>query len=150
MLDLEPTWAISQIPVGGLESPFFPLDAGISEDTLLRMDMPEEMLYQQVAETFKVFAVHKGLADFRWLTLPELDKISSVKAAERERDFSDFLAQEATRCMGEPEEINPLNELLKMIGADSDQPPVVTRSATVVTNPKHDWVTKQLALTIRR
>jgi Caspase domain len=42
-LDIEPTWEISQIPIGGIESPFFALDVGAVEDVLLRLR------YQRIA-----------------------------------------------------------------------------------------------------
>ena len=37
VLDIEPTWEVSQIAIGGMESPFFALDAGAEEDILLRL-----------------------------------------------------------------------------------------------------------------
>lgn len=150
VLDLEPTWAISQIPIGGLESPFFNLEAGAREEIPLRFSVPNDAAYQQAQETLKIFAVQKGLADFRWLTLPALDEPPETRGAALEAELRDLVQQAATRSMGEPEGINPLNDLLKMIGADLDQAPTVTRAAMVVTDPKQEWVTKQLQLTIAR
>ncbi|MFM7427752.1 MAG: caspase family protein [Elainella sp.] len=150
VLDLEPTWAVSQIPLAGLESPFFNLDAGATQETLLSLTIPEDQAYQQTKETLKVFAVQKGLADFRWLTLPSLDEPLQTRSAELEGTLADIMRSGATRSLEEPEEINPLNDLLKMIGADLDKVPNVTRAATVVVDPKQEWVTKEIQITVER
>ncbi|WP_017302027.1 caspase family protein [Nodosilinea nodulosa] len=146
VLDIEPTWAVSQIPLGGLESPFFNLDAGATEEVKLAMSLPDDDAYHQAKETLKVFAVQKGLADFRWLTLPALDEPPATRGAALEES----LGGEATRSLGEPEGINPLNNLMKMIGADLVNAPNVTRAATMVVDPKQDWVTKQVQILIER
>lgn len=146
VLDLEPTWAISQIPIGGLESPFFNLSSGAIVETPLRMSIPDDITYQQTRETLKVFAVREGLADFRWLILPPLDKPLVSRSAELESALAEFVK----RSVGEPEGVNPLNNLLKMIGADWEQAPNVFRAATVVVDPKQDWMTKQVRILVRR
>lgn len=148
VLDLEPTWAISQIPLGGLETPFFQLEAGAKEELPLRMTVPDDEVYQQTKETLKVFAVQRGLADFRWLTLPPLDEPPAPRKAELEQDLKDIAEHSVTR--GEAEGINPLNDLLSAIGADLDQAPKVTRAATVVVDPKQEWVTKQIQIVVER
>ncbi|NJO40766.1 MAG: caspase family protein [Cyanobacteria bacterium RU_5_0] len=145
VLDIEPTWAVSQLPIGGMESPFFNLDKGAREEIPLQMSLPDDNAYQQAREIFKVFAIQKGLADFRWLTLPALDEPPEPQGAK----FDDELTEVVTRGE-EPEGINPLNNLLKMIGADSDKAPNVTRSAIPVVDPKQDWVTKQVQLVVKR
>jgi hypothetical protein len=153
VLDLEPTWAISQIPLGGLESPFFQLEAGAKEEIGLRMSLPDDDVYQQTQETLKVFAVQKGIADFRWLTLPPLDEPSEPRGVKLEEELKGAVkAQqtEATRGIREVEEINPLNTLLAAIGADLDHAPTVTRAATVVVDPKQEWVTKQIPIVVER
>lgn len=147
ILDLEPTWAISQIPLGGLESPFFQLEAGAKEEIQLRLSLPDDEAYQQSKETLKVFAVQRGLADFRWLTLPSLDEPSEPRGIELDRALKDA-EQEVTR--GEPEGVNPLNQLLAAIGADLDRAPNVTRAANVVVDPRQEWVTKQLQIIVQR
>ncbi len=149
VLDIEPTWGISQIPLGGLESPFFNLDAGATEDTPLSMTVPDDVAYQRTKETLKVFVVQKGLADFRWLTLPPLDEPPEIKGAKLEEELKK-LEELGKKTMGEPEGINPLNDLLKMIGADGYQAPNVTRKATVIADPKQDWVTKQVQILVER
>lgn len=150
VLDLEPTWEISQIPIGGLESPFFDLEEGASEEIPLSISIPDDDVYQQVTETFKVFAVQEGLADFRWLTLPPLDTPPQTRGAKLGADFESFIQAEATRGTGEPEEINPLNDLLQIIGADLEQAPSVTRKAIAITNPKQEWGTKQVQIVVKR
>ncbi|MCU0550342.1 MAG: caspase family protein [Leptolyngbya sp. Prado105] len=146
VLDLEPTWAVSQIPIGGIDSPFFPLDAGAEEEIPLRLKVPDDPAYEQSTEILKVFAVQQGLADFRWLTLPALDQPLTTRGAMFDQDLA---AQSVTRS-GESEGINPLNDLLKMIGADLDQAPKTTRAAIVVVDPRQEWVTKQVQIVVKR
>ena len=146
VLDLEPTWEISQLPLGGLESPFFPLDSGAEEDIRLRMQVPEDEAYAHTTETLKVFAIQTGLADFRWLTLPALDEIPEPLEAR----LKDGLRSQATTRGGEAESVNPLNALLSMIGADLDQAPQLTRAAVMVTDPKDEWVTRQIQIVVQR
>ncbi|MBD2080625.1 caspase family protein [Leptolyngbya sp. FACHB-17] len=148
VLDIEPTWAISQIPLGGLESPFFQLETGAKEEIGLRMTIPDNGDYQQAKETLKVFAVQKGLADFRWLTLPPLDEPPATRGAELDQELKDVVQQSTTR--GEAEGINPLNNLLAAIGADLDKAPNITRAATMVVDPKQEWVTKQIQIVVER
>lgn len=146
VLDLEPTWAVSQISIGGIDSPFFALDAGAEEEIPLRLKVPDDPAYEQSTEILKVFAVQQGLADFRWLTLPALDQPPTTRAAKFDQDLT---AQSVTRS-GESEGINPLNDLLKMIGADLDQAPNVTRAAMVVVDPRQEWITKQVQIVVKR
>lgn len=146
VLDMEPTWEISQIPLGGLQSPFFPLDPGAQEELQLKMQIPADGAYDQATETLKVFAVQTGLADFRWLTLPPLDEIPQPRGAALEEG----LRGQGTTRGGLGEGVNPLNQLLSMIGADLDQAPNQMRSAVLVTNPKDDWVTHQLTIVVNR
>ena len=152
VLDIEPVWAVSQLPIGGLDTPFFNLAAGAKQEIELSMSLPDDEAYQQAREVFKVFAVQKGLADFRWLTLPPLNELQAPKGAELEKELKD-MEEEVTRSPDggeEPEGINPLNKLLKMIGADLGNPPEATRAATIVVNLKDDWVTKQVQMTLVR
>jgi len=150
VLDIEPTWAVSQLPLGGLVSPFFDLDKGAKEEIQLAMSIPDDEAYQQTKETLKVFAVQKGLADFRWLTLPPLDAPSEKRGANLEAELDHAVKGEAKRSIGEPEGVNPLNNLLAMIGADLDKVPNVTRAATMVVDPKQEWVTKQVQIVVER
>lgn len=146
VLDLEPTWEISQLPLGGLESPFFPLGSGAEEEIQLRMQVPEDEAYTHTTETLKVFAIQTGLADFRWLTLPPLDEIPDPRGTR----LKDELCSQSTTRGGEAESVNPLNALLSMIGADLDQAPQLTRAAVMVTDPKDDWVTCQIQIVVKR
>lgn len=149
VLDLEPIWRVSQLELGGLESPFFDLAAGATEEVPLSMTLPEDQTYQQGRDIFKLFAVRKGLADFRWLTLPPLDQPLEPRGAKFDEELAEVVAESASR--GEaPEGINPLNNLLKMIGADVDKAPNVTRAGTVVVDPRQEWVTKQVQIVVKR
>jgi Caspase domain len=150
VLDIEATWAVSQIPVGGDTTAFFNLEKGAVEDVLLRLKIPDDVAYVQAKETLKVFAVQKGLADFRWLTLPPLDQPSEPRGARLNEDLNQAIEGAVTRSMGAPEGVNPLNHLLMMIGADWDKVPDATRSASVVVDPKQEWVTKQIQILIER
>jgi len=149
VLDIEPTWEVSQIAVGGMEAPFFALDTGAVENVLLRLKVPDDDAYKQSKETIKVFAVQRGLADFRWLTLPPLDEPSETRGAKLDEALEEVVTRSATRG-DEPEGINPLNNLLAMIGADLDKAPNATRSASVVVDPKQEWVTKQIQIVVER
>jgi len=145
VLDIEPTYEVSQIPIGGMDSPFFALAAGAEEDIQLQLRVPNDAAYEQSKETLKVFAVQKGLADFRWLTLPALDEPSATKGAKFDQELTEIVTR------GEAlEGINPLNDLLKMIGTDMDKAPNATRSASVVVDPKQEWVTKQIQIVVKR
>ena len=93
-----------------------------------------------------MFAVQTGLADFRWLILPPLDEIP----AQRGTQLNDDLQSRSTTRGGNAEGVNPLNELLSLIGADLDKAPNQTRSAVMVTNPKDEWVTRQVQITVKR
>jgi hypothetical protein len=144
VLDIEPTWAVSQIPLGGLESPFFQLEPGAQEEMQLAMSIPDDHAYTHSKETLKVFAVQKGLADFRWLILPELDEIPEKRGNQLNDDLN---YQQVTRGSA-TEGLNPLNDLLSMIGADLENAPTMTRAATPILDPKHDWLTKQIQIVI--
>ena len=149
VLDIEPTWEVSQIAVGGMEAPFFALDTGAVENVLLRLKVPDDDAYKQSKETIKVFAVQRGLADFRWLTLPPLDEPSETRGTKLDEALEEVVTRSATRG-DEPEGINPLNNLLAMIGADLDKVPNATRSASVVVDPRQEWVTKQIQIVVER
>jgi Caspase domain len=150
VLDIEPTWAVSQIAIGGIETPFFALAPGAEEDVPLRLSVPDDDAYRQTKEIVKVFAVQRGLADFRWLTLPTLDEPPETKGARLEEALDRLISTEVTRSMAEPEGVNPLNNLLKMIGADLDKVPSAMRSASVVVDPRQEWVTKQVQIVVER
>jgi hypothetical protein len=78
--------------------------------------------------------------------LPPLDQPLETKAAKSDQELA-IVTRSARR---ESEGINPLNNLLAMIGADLDKAPNVTRAATVVVDPRQEWVTKQVQIGVER
>ena len=145
VLDLEPTWAISQIPLEGMNEIFYQLDANQEKIRRLRPALPSGENYKQAKETLKLFAT-RGLADFRWLNLSPLDE-----EIDRKGNLAADLAQKiegVTR--GEAQRVNPLNALLATVGADLENAPTVTRAMISDPDPDADWVTKQIQLTIER
>lgn len=132
VLDLEPTWEISQIPIQGLDAPFFQLVPNQSIDIRLRFKMPNDKGYIQAKDTLKLFAT-RGPADFRWLKLPSLDREIEKKAARGTRSIS-----------------NSFGKLLEAIGEDVDGSPQLTRAAIYEPDPNAEWVTKQIQITIKQ
>jgi len=149
VLDIEPTWEVSQISIGGMGAPFFPLEKGAVQEVLLQLRVPDDDAYEKTKEKIKVFAVQRGLADFRWLMLPPLGEPSEKKGIKLEEELRGMVEESTTRGE-EPEGINPLNSLLAMIGADLDKAPDAMRSASVVVDPKQEWVTKQVQIIVER
>ncbi len=145
VLDLEPTWAISQMPIEGIQAPFYQLD---SQKELFigrfRLELPEGEEYQQAIETLKLFAT-RGLADFRWLTLTSLDK-EFEKKGSLDRELEKKAEELTTRG---DHSISPLNNLLATIGADVDNSPTVTRTMIYEPDPQAEWVTKEIKITVR-
>lgn len=133
VLDIEPTWAISQIPIQGDFSSFFPLDSGQEAYTKLRLALPEN--YKQAKETLKIFAT-KGLANFQWLILPSLDEQPKSKGNN---------PNDAIKTRGA---INPLNNLLTAIGSDIDNPPEKTRAMVYESDPEAEWATQEIQITV--
>lgn len=148
VLDLEPTWAISQLPLQGIEAPFYNLDAGEKQEIKLSLTLPDDEEYRETKETLKVFAIQKGVADFRWLTLPALDQPPETRGVALDAALQELAELPATR--GEAEGVNPLNRLLATIGADLDQAPTVTRAAAVVLDPNQEWITKQIQIIVKQ
>jgi hypothetical protein len=136
VLDLEPTWEISQIPVQGKIASFLPLDPGQEAFTKLRLQLPAD--YQQIKETLKVFAT-KGVANFQWLLLPSLDEQPATRGTT---------LNEELRTRGG--NVNPLNNLLTAIGGDVNNPPKVTRAMVYESDPEAEWVTKEILITVQR
>ncbi|MGK7948284.1 MAG: caspase family protein [Xenococcaceae cyanobacterium] len=136
VLDIEPTWAISQIPIQGNFSSFIPLDSGQEAFTKLRLALPAD--YKQVKETLKIFAT-KGLANFQWLILPSLD--------ERPRTRGNNPNEELKTRSGN-QLMNPLNDLLTAIGNDLDNPPEKTRAMIYESEPEAEWATQEIQITV--
>ena len=147
ILDLEPTWEISQIPIQNIEASFFQLDRDRQiPDIQLEFQLPERDVYQDAKETLKIFAT-RGVANFQWLLLPSLDEDMQSRG-NLNRELEQQAEQMRTR--GETITINPLNDLLSNIGADIDEPPVITRKAKVKPDPNADWATQEIQLTVKR
>ena len=143
ILDLEPTWEISQLRINNMEAPFFQLDSGQNiVDLELTFELPEREGYEQATETLKVFAT-KGVANFRWLILPSLDE-------EPEARGNPNLELEQAKTRSVDQTINPLNDLMSVIGADKEEPPLVTRKIKVKPDPNADWATKEIRITVSR
>ncbi len=131
VLNLEPTWKISQIPIQGFDAPFFQLVQEQVEDIRLRFKIPESKEFEQVQEKLKLFATC-GSADFRWLKLPALDQEFETKASK-----------------GTYRNISPFGKLLAAIGEDADVSPQLTRAAVYEPDPNAEWVTKQIQFIIK-
>lgn len=132
VLDLEPTWEISQIPIQGLDAPFFQLVPDQAIDLKLRIKAPDSKGYTQTKDILKLFAT-RGPADFRWLKLPSLDQEIESKASR------------ATRSIN-----TPFGKLLEAVGEDIDVPPQLTRAAIYEPDPDAEWVTKQIQITVKQ
>lgn len=137
VLDLEPTWEISQVPIQGDFSSFFPLDPNREVYTKLRLALPED--YKQAKETLKIFAT-KGLANFQWLILPSLDKQPTTRGNNPNEELK-------TRSLDLA--INPLNNLLTAIGSDLNHPPKKTRAFVYEPEPEAEWLTKEISISIK-
>jgi hypothetical protein len=131
VLDIEPTWAISQIPLLGLDASFYELAPEEEIFTPLQFQVPAIEGYEVSDETLKVFATLLP-SDYRWLLLPSLDQEISRKGTEVKRSSS------------------ALGNLLAAIGGDVDQAPSLSRAAVYVADPNQEWTTKQVRLQIVR
>lgn len=151
ILDLEPTWGIYKVDIEEENEPFYELGSGeVLELDDLEFQAPEGDDYEQATETLKVFAV-KGLANFKWLTLPPLDEEQQSRG-NLDLDLENKKEQLTTRGVTRGDEliINPLNNLLSTIGADFNEPPKTTRSIRRKPNSNADWMTKQIQITIKQ
>ncbi|MEG4631175.1 SAV_2336 N-terminal domain-related protein [Microcoleus sp. AR_TQ3_B6] len=138
VLDLEPTWAISQIPLGGMDAAFNQLTPYETVDTKLRCQLPEGKEYDRAMEVLKLFATIEP-ADFGWLILPSLDKDSLDNELEGHH--------EATRGIQ-----STFSKLLEAGGEVPNVPPSLKRSslkrsAVYTPDPNAEWVTKQIVIT---
>ena len=137
VLDIEPTWEISQVPIQGEFSSFFPLESGQETFTKLRLQLPTD--YKQAKETLKIFAT-KGLANFQWLILPSLDEQPQSRGNN---------PNEELRTRSRNQLINPLNDLLTAIGSDLDNPPEKTRAMVYESEPEAEWATQEINITVK-
>ena len=143
VLDLEPTWAISQIPIQGDNSSFFPLQPNQEAFTPLRLQPPANG-YKQAKEKVKLLAT-KGLANFQWLTLDSLDNELQTRG---NLNLQLENQAEELRTRGEVQTINPLNNLFSAIGSDLDNPPDRTRAMVYQADPDAEWATQQIQITV--
>ncbi len=147
VLDIQPTWAITQFPIDG-EDIFFSLQGNQQKFLRLRAALPKCESYEQAKETLKVFAT-RGMANFQWLTLPALDEDFGKKG-----NLEEQLQKKAEECAtkGIYSNISPLNNLLSTIGADIDNPPPpeLTRAMLYEPDPNAEWLTKQVQFTITK
>lgn len=109
ILDLEPTWEISPIPVIGLDSSMYFFHRNEEQVIPLGLQLPQTTGYKQAIEVVKVFAT-LGSADFEWLTLPSLDEVIAPRAATRGIK-------------------SVLRNLLEAIGGNAESKPAMTRAA---------------------
>lgn len=144
VFDVEPTWAISQVPVQGDLSSFVPIDPGQEKFTKLSLQLPAD--YEQTQETLKIFAT-KGLANFQWLILPALDDELKTRG-----NLNLQLKNQAEGLItrGKAHTINPLNHLLSEIGGDLDHPPEQTRAMIYQADPEAEWATQQIQITVKQ
>ncbi|MBR8839187.1 MAG: caspase family protein [Stigonema ocellatum SAG 48.90 = DSM 106950] len=129
VLDLEPTWAISLVPLLRIQETFQEFQPGRELIVPLQLHLPITPGYEKAKEIIKVFAT-VGAADFRWLELPSLDQEIASKSAVANRID------------------NPLGKLLAAIGTDVDAKPPETRVVVPVLDPNQEWTTKQLTVNI--
>ncbi len=136
VLDLEPTWEISQLQLRQPAQKFYEFAPQQEIPVRLRLSLPDDALYDKGLEVIKVFAT-VGSPDFRWLEIPPLDKDIPTAASRglegpEGGDFDD-----------------PLAGLFAAIGSDPDKPPAETR-AQVIFDPNSEWATKDIQITVMR
>ncbi|MGD1699091.1 caspase family protein [Dapis sp. BLCC M229] len=150
ILDLEPTWGIFQIDIEDIDAPFYELASGeVLELDDFEFKAPEGVVYEQAKETLKVFVV-KGLANFKWLTLPPLDEEQQDRGyIKRELDKKKEELIEIGVQRGEELEINPLDKLLTTIGAEINEPPKINRSFRRKPNSNTEWTSKEIQVTVK-
>jgi hypothetical protein len=141
VLDLEPTWEISQIPLRGIDATSYQLAPEETVDTQLRFQVPESKGYERAKVMLKLFATI-GPADFRWLILPSLDKESLDKESS-DKEIEGH--HEATRGIQ-----STFGKLLEAGGEDLNVSTSLSLNRGVVyePDPNAEWVTKQILITI--
>jgi hypothetical protein len=129
ILDLEPTWEISQIPVLGLSETLYSLQPNEERQIVLQLELPPSQDYDRATETIKIFAM-LGEADFEWIILPPLDGDLNCRSASLSRHSTG------------------LGLLLEDIG--EIEKPNQMRKAQAVLDPCQNWVTQQITITVTR
>lgn len=131
VLDLEPTWEISQIPILGISETLYSLQPYEERQISLQLQLPLSQDYDCVTETIKVFAM-LGETDFEWVLLPALDEDLNRRSLTLSNQFT------------------ALGVLLEKIGGNFDKNFKPSRKMHVVSNAYQDWVTKQITITVNR
>ena len=90
----------------------------------------------------------KGLANFKWLSLPPLDEEQNSRSRINLDSELEMKKQEFARRR-QIETINPLNNLLATIGANINEPPQITRAFRRKPNSNSEWVTKQVQVIVK-
>ena len=146
ILDLEATWAITQIAIQGKDTAFYELAKDESLEFGLDFSVPKGEEYEHKTEKIKLFAT-KGIANFKWLKLPSLDRDLDKRGSNLKDELSQIIADKgATR--GEMTQISPLDRLLSHIGADIEAPPQL-RAFIPKPTPDADWITKTIEISFQ-
>jgi serine/threonine-protein kinase len=136
ILDFEPTWEISKIPIEGDRADFYPLEPGQQTLNKLRLSLPDEVNYLCSYESMKLFLT-RGIADFGALVLPSLDVDSGLQSVTR--------AYGGTRLSRTLQESSPLNKLIQLLSSDRPSTQEIN-----LTDYAQDWSTKLISLTVTR
>ena len=129
VLNLEPTWEISQVAIQGQISPFYQLGRGATEILPLRFSLPDSDRYSRTQEIVKIFAT-VGPTDFRYLLLPTLDEEIQSKGTANNRS------------------VNAFSKLLEAVGSDINSKPPLTRAVISMADPSAQWTTQQFSLAV--
>lgn len=144
ILNLEATWAVSLLPIENQDTAFYEIAPGQNIVIDLDFIMPEGKDYQDQKEILKLMAT-KGIANFRYLTLPSLDEELETRGNQLNQELQDLQQAKGVNRTA-TEVVNPLNQLLAQIGADIDNPPQLTRAFRVKPSPDADWITKSITV----
>ncbi|MDX2099053.1 MAG: caspase family protein [Leptolyngbyaceae cyanobacterium bins.59] len=132
VMDLKPTWAISQIPLQGISSAFFELVPQQSIEIPLTLTVPEGYGYRQFRKMFKLCAT-RGPADFQHLELPSIEELKNHREEPRRTLF-----------------VSAFGNLLKALGGNPQVAPPLTRTGVHEPDPRAAWVTKTIQVTIEQ
>ncbi len=135
VLDLESNWAISQIEPSDKASLYTELDKNQEKLIVLKMSLPEGE--KTGSDIFKVFAT-KDEANFRWLSLPPLDKPFPTP-------------QERGIVKTRSSELNALGQMLAYFAEDNPNlKKNTTRTGNPLAFPSNDWTTNQIIVKINK
>ncbi len=130
ILDLEPTWEISHIPIMSMAEEFFEIGKSQEKEIGLQFKLPNIEGYETSTEYLKLFAT-RGQANFKILTLDSLDERPKAKSEYRSI-------------------MSPFGQLIDAMGAEeSKDASKLTRAAIRIPDPTQEWTTKDIKLTIK-